>query len=59
MREEPLYNANENVVLVINSATRLSGTTSPGLVIGVHGAYKEKQQRGKRKKKQQGKNIPG
>jgi hypothetical protein len=43
MREEPLYNVDEDIVSVIGSATRSSGrTTSPGLVIGVHDAYKEK-----------------
>jgi hypothetical protein len=59
MREEPLYNVNENVVSVINSATMSSGTTAPGLVIGVHGAYKEKTTTREKGKKQQGKNIPG
>jgi hypothetical protein len=50
MREEPLNNVNEDIVLVIGSATMLSGwTTSLGLVIRVHGSYKEKKPELKKK----------
>jgi hypothetical protein len=36
--EIPLDNLDEDVIFVIRGANRASGTTSPGLAIGVHGA---------------------